>query len=394
MRRALAVAYRRRLMKASFNGRRVHPGGLVLGVVVAALFITQVAIGDVQGPLVAAVIGGVLLGVCMLMRRSYPWPCLLAVFAVIVVTTAIGIGEQANYAFIVAGFVAVYTLGSQVSLRQALIGFAVALVAGFLAALPATGPTKSAFVAFVLIAALVIGRSVGNYRRLGDKLQATIKELEAGQDELVAARLADEKVKIARELHDIVAHAVSVMVIQASAAEESLHANPERARQPLIAVQESGRQALGELRRLLGVLRPGVESATILMPQPRLTNLPVVVQGLRDGGIDVTMKVTGKLDSLPPGVDLAAFRVVQEALTNVLKHSSASCATVDIRCDYGTIDLAIADNGQGEARPCHEGHGLLGMRERVVAYGGSLRAGTEPSGGYRVTAHMKIPQDR
>jgi len=270
------------------------------------------------------------------------------------------------------------------------LGFSLGMV--LLAAVPSSGFLKSGLAAFILIGAVAIGRAVSSYRRISDQLRATVAELESRREEMVDARISQEKVSIARELHDVIAHTVSVMVIQASAAEGMLDVDAARARAPLVAVQETGRQALGELRQLLGVLRPGTEGHSSLAPQPGLNDLGRVADALRDSGIVVDLEIDGASGSLPPAVDLSAFRIVQEALTNVVKHAQASQVRVDVRCGTEYVELEIADNGLGSAHPGTPGHGLIGMRERVSSYSGDLQAGPRDGGGFTVTARLKVPR--
>lgn len=372
---------------------RTRLSDLVLAGVATTLLVVQVATDNLSGSLWVAVPGGLGLGCCVLVRRAHPWIALVAACATVLAVSVLGVAQEGNYGTIVAVFVVLYTLAAQASALEAAGALGFALVAVFLAVMR-TGAVKSSFAVFVLGGAVVIGRTVGNHRELAECLHATVEELNARRDEMIAAGVAAEKVKIARELHDVIAHAVSVMVIQAAAAEELLDVGSDRARAPLASVQASGRQALGELRRLLAVLRSGAEPAATLSPQPGLADLPAVAATLRDAGVAVHLQVDGDVASLPPGVDLAAYRVVQEALTNVLKHAGASTVAVDVRCRLDRIELEVADNGGGPTTEAAAGQGLVGMRERVAAYGGWLRAGPRQEGGFIVRAHLDVPRDR
>jgi signal transduction histidine kinase len=206
--------------------------------------------------------------------------------------------------------------------------------------------------------------------------------------------VADERARIARELHDVVAHSVSVMTVQAGAARMLLNTDPSQAVAPLLAVEETGRQAMTELRRLLGILRPDDDSIDIA-PQPGLDDLPALVDTVSEAGLQVEMRAGGTIRPLAPGVGLAAYRIVQEALTNSLRHAEAKHVRVCV--DYGTeeLHLEVRDDGQGQ-QSAHHGHGvyhgrgLAGMRERAVVYGGELEAGPEPGGGYAVRASLPI----
>jgi signal transduction histidine kinase len=369
-----------------------RPSDLVLAAITFGLLTAQVASGQVTGSLWVAVPGAVVLSGSVLARHRQPRAALAVCYLAIEAITLLGVSQQGNYAAILAGFVTLYTLATGAGLLECGIAFGFSLGMVLLAAVPGGGFLKAGLGAFILVGAVVIGRAVGSYRQLSDQLRATVGELEARREEMVEVRVSEEKVAIARELHDVIAHAVSVMVIQATAAEGMLEVDAARARGPLVAVQETGRQALGELRRLLAVLRPEAETGSSLAPQPGLQDLKQVADGLRESGLMVGLQMDGDIGMLPPGVDLAAFRIVQEALTNVVKHAQASRVSVSVRCGPEYVELEIADDGRGPARPLAPGHGLAGMRERVSAYRGDLRAGPGDSGGYRVTARLQVPR--
>ncbi len=256
--------------------------------------------------------------------------------------------------------------------------------------------------------AALAGFALRDRRRHVSQLAELARQLELARDEGVRAAAAEERARIARDLHDVVAHAVSVIVVQAGAAEEVLAAAPERAREPLRSVQDTGRQALVELRRLLGVLRTdGSEAA--LAPQPGLDQVSALAAQVREAGLAVDLRVDGERDGIPAGLDLAAYRIVQEALTNVLKHAGATRSA--IRVDYrpGVIELEILDDGRGAPGGDDRtgdlrggdhriaghgtggnGHGLIGMRERASLYGGAIEARPRPGGGYEVRARLPV----
>jgi signal transduction histidine kinase len=210
--------------------------------------------------------------------------------------------------------------------------------------------------------------------------------------------VAEERARIARELHDVVAHRVSLMTVQAVGARAVAAEDPEAARQAMGAVEEAGRQALEELRHLLGVLRPPAERDE-LGPQPSLADLPRLIAEIRRAGVDVTLVTEALPDGLPARTDLFAFRIVQEALTNVLKHAGPGArAEVRLRTDRRAIVVEVYDNGRGAAAvPApgaasngSGGHGIIGMRERALLLDGDLRAEPRPEGGFRVVAHLPI----
>jgi signal transduction histidine kinase len=223
--------------------------------------------------------------------------------------------------------------------------------------------------------------------------RARAQRLEAEREEAVRAAVADERTRIARELHDIVAHCVSVMVVQAGAAEDLLDRDPPKAREPLHSVQETGRQAIAELGRMLGLLR-GEGTQPQLAPQPGTTDLADLVDGMAGIGLPARLAVSGEPRRLPPGVELAVYRVAQEALTNALKHAAPTTAQVELRYEEHAVRISVRDAGRadgivGEARN-RVGHGLIGMRERVAIYGGQLEAGRMPDGGFAVMATVPL----
>ena len=228
----------------------------------------------------------------------------------------------------------------------------------------------------------------GVMRRLREQ-QAERRRLAAG------AATAAERARIARELHDVVAHNVSVMVVQADGASYALDSEPEKARQALAAIAGTGRQALAEMRRLLGVLRSD-DGETGLAPLPGIGQLAELLQQTRATGLAVDFTVEGVPGPLPGGVALAAYRIVQESLTNTRKHGGPSAsARVTLRYCEDALVLSIADDGRGAAAAADgAGHGMTGMRERVALYGGTLRAGPRPGGGYQVTARLPLTPGR
>jgi signal transduction histidine kinase len=199
-----------------------------------------------------------------------------------------------------------------------------------------------------------------------------------------------ERARIARELHDVVTHNVSMMVIQAGAARKVLDKEPGAARDALLAVEEGGRAALGELRGVMGLLTTADEDT--LTPQPGLAQLPPLIDRVRDAGIDVTVTTGGEVVPLPAGLELTAYRVVQEALTNTVKHASGASATVDVTYAPDELRITVLDTG-GRPTPgaaTSTGHGLAGLRERLAVYGGTLQAAARLTGGYRVQAHLPL----
>ncbi len=231
-------------------------------------------------------------------------------------------------------------------------------------------------------------------RRVAELEDHTV-QLQRNRDADARAAVADERARISRELHDVVAHSVSVMVIQAGAARHTLDPTNVEMNNALASIESAGRQALVELRRLLGILRRA-DDEPALAPVPGMAQLSALVQQMRDAGLPAELHIEGQETPLPPGIDLAAYRIVQEALTNSLKHARARRAEVVIRYRPHQLELDVVDDGPAghSARPNRDGagHGLIGMRERVSIYGGVLDAGPNPGGGFAV--HVSLPLER
>ncbi len=212
------------------------------------------------------------------------------------------------------------------------------------------------------------------------------RELIVERDEGARAAVAEERARIARELHDVVAHAISVIVLQARGAR---HADGAERDAALDAIESTGAKALAEMRRLLQILRDDGEGAD-LAPQPSVLALGQLVSQVRDAGLPVDLHVEGQPRELPPGVDVSAYRIVQEALTNTLRHAGPARAEVRVRYATDGLELEISDTGQGSAAANGGGHGLTGMRERVAVFGGKLESGPREGGGFSVRARLPL----
>ena len=220
-----------------------------------------------------------------------------------------------------------------------------------------------------------------------------VDELERDQEARTSAAIAEERGRLARELHDVIAHNVSVMVVQAGAAQEVLEQSPERAREPLENIQRMGRETVTELRRLLGILRIGSDQS-LMAPQPGLRELDALVERVRSAGLPVEVEVRGEPHDVPASIDLSAYRIVQEGLTNALKHSQASVVQLQVSYNESAISLEIIDDGRGASANGARGHGLVGMRERVAMFGGTLDFGAGPRGGFRLHAELPTSTSR
>ena len=339
-------------------------------------------------------------------RRRAPFGALLAVGVAGWVLSAGWPELNALYTFIVV-VVAVFSVGAYAEPRRAAVGCALVLLTFWVGALQDNarhpgrrGPSDVVFVSVVFGGAWLLGRALRGRGQQAAQLQQRAAQLEADQQAQARAAVAAERARIARELHDVIAHSVSVMVIQAGAAEQLLEDTPERARGPLEAVQDTGRQTIVELRRLLGILREDGQELS-LAPQPGLAGLELLLGEMRQAGLPVQLRVEGQPWPLPPGVDLAAYRIVQEALTNTLRHAGPAQAEVIVRYQDHAVELEVLDDGHGpepgDGADGARGHGLVGMRERVALYGGTLEAGprvtTTGTAGTGYAVRARLPTD-
>lgn len=293
-----------------------------------------------------------------------------------------------------ATIVAFYSLGAHTPTRRSLfalgsmfaIGLPFAIVADTRGT--ATGNLLSPIAFF--LGAWAIGRIIRSRRLRTFELEALTRELEAQRDLQARAAVAVERGRIARELHDVVAHNVSMMVVQAGAAARVLEGDQPHVREALAAIAETGRATVDEMRTLLGVLRAN-EDGLALSPQPRLRDLAQLVDSIRQAGVMVALHVEGQATSLPQALDLSAYRIVQEALTNTLKHAGAVSAEVTVRYGSEVVELEISDTGTGgNGNALGNGHGLVGMRERVAMFGGELETGRRAEGGFTVRARLPL----
>lgn len=254
-----------------------------------------------------------------------------------------------------------------------------------------TDTLELVYVYVVLVVVWALGVTIAGRRSYAAELEAKTAELEAARHELADRAVADERSRIARELHDVVAHAMSVITVQAGVGAHVAGDQPHRARDALAAIERTGREAMSELRRMLTMLRgersPGGDVSAVPEPQPGLDDLPGLVATASDAGTVVTVATEGKPRPLPAGLDLAAYRVVQEALTNVAKHAPGVRAHVTVRFDDDQVTVEILDRGGPVTKPIVPGQGLRGMAERVALYDGALETGTDPDG-FRVTARF------
>ena len=325
-------------------------------------------------------------------RRSRPLPALLLVLAAGWLHDELG-GTSGVLWFGLC--LALYSLGAHGDLWSSIAGSAVAaavVLAYDVPRLLAGDPLDEVLPAWFILAGLVgLGRWMRHRHRETEQLQARAVRTEQEVAEEAARAVTEERARIARELHDLVAHSMGVIVIQSQAGQRAVDTDPDSARAALSAIESTGRQGLAEMRRLLGLLTSRDDSS--VTPQPSLRRLDELVAQVRSAGVPVEVERLGDLTALPAGVDLAAYRIVQEALTNVLKHAGPATVRVGVRHCGGVLEVEVSDDGRGPGRGAPApgaGHGHVGMRERATLYGGTVEAGDLPGGGYRVSARLAV----
>jgi signal transduction histidine kinase len=336
----------------------------------------------------------VLLGFgALALRRRYP----ITVLAVVTATASVYVlRDYVENGLPVIALIALYTVASLAPRRQ--WGAAVAAISVLLLALTLVrGENLSAAdlagnVAIFAIAA-VFGDSVRTRRAYTSQLELRAIDLEANQEAQAQRAVAEERLRIARELHDVVAHAMSVVAVQSGVGAHVIDTDPAEAKRILENVKTSSRTALNEMRRLLGVLRDEGDGPVSRTPAAGLEGVDELADGLRQAGMNLAVRVEGTRPLIPPGVDLSAFRIVQEALTNVLKHAGPATVTVAIRYYADSVTVEVEDDGRGASTAPADGHpggghGLIGMRERAAVFGGHLTAGSRVGGGFRVAARL------
>ncbi|MGH8827651.1 MAG: sensor histidine kinase, partial [Jiangellaceae bacterium] len=336
-----------------------------------------------DGPQWLVVVTGLLLTLPLALRRRYPIGVYALVLAMIVVQAAV-LGSVEGVGVFFGLLVSVYTLAAHRPLRPALIGLAVFVPVMMFAGWRAVGDPFDdlGFIGALVGGFWVVGRVVWSRQRLVEQLSTQAVELKRRRSAEARAVAAEERARIARDVHDVIAHSVSVMVVQAEAG-EALLPDADRSGQALRAIQETGRATLAELRQLLNAL-DGADGDVVerfgRRPSPRLRDSDRLVAQLRAAGLDVQLGVEGQLVDIPPGVDLAAYRVLQEALTNALRHAGRTSVVATVRVGPGDIEVEVVDEGPAPDSPPRlatsgAGHGLIGMRERVMLYGGQLESG-------------------
>ncbi|MEO3753377.1 sensor histidine kinase [Streptomyces sp. B6B3] len=400
-------------MNRLYDFLRRHPTGVdgfwaFVLLVLSLVFLAAPVESSYHGSDAALVIAVLGLCVVVLLRRRWPERMLALAFATGLFQVVADVPPiPANYAFLVI----VYTVATRPNRLISRLALAGCLVTPTVSTIrwpenssesdTASTVIGTIFLTVAFCLAWVLGDSLRTRRAYYAELEARAARLEREREREARMAVVAERARIARELHDVVAHNVSAMVVQADGAAYVLDSSPEQTRDALQTISGTGRQALTEMRRLLGVLR-GEENATTdqdYVPQPGVEQLADLVDQARDTGLPVDFRIDGTPRALPRGVELTAYRIVQEALTNTRKHGGPNVGAT-VRLAYGTEALTVLaeDDGRGSQRELYEergadglGQGLIGMRERVGMVGGVLVAGPRPGGGFRIAATLPVP---
>lgn len=371
----------------------------VVAVVACVAAELEFALGaNINGPMWVNVVAGAATTLPIAFRRRWP-------LGVAVVLAAVVAGQEALNGDLTENSItplftlpmAVYTLAAYTDRRRALIGLGAVITLIWLDVLLSNhgGSADFLFTALLVGGPWLVGRIVAARGELAMELRDKADRLEREQEKQSQLAVAHERARIARELHDVVAHNVSVMVVQAAAARRMIDHDSSKAKEALGSVEQTGRSALKEMRRMVGMLGQADEGLA-LAPQPSVDELEWLVERARQAGLEVELTIEGEKKRLESGVDLSAFRIVQEALTNTLKHAGPARAHVTLRYGEHDVEVDVSDNGRGVPASAGNGavigQGLVGMRERVAMLGGEIEAGYRKDGGFAV--HAKLPLER
>jgi signal transduction histidine kinase len=329
-------------------------------------------------------------------RRRFPFAAPAGYW---VISTAVSFVDGVLIAWVesleVVGFASALLLGNLRDRRKAFLGLGIVVAGIVIIVWNIPGPQATngyIFITLRFVAAWIAGFALRAREEQAEK--AEVRAVQAEGEREVAARIAvaEERARIARELHDVVAHAVSVMVLQVGAVRHKLPDSMAEDRNALRSVERAGRTALAEMRRLLAAMRREDDEVEFV-PQPGLDGLNALLDEVGRAGLPARLHVDGEPYTLPRGVDLSAYRIVQEGLTNALKHANASDADVTVRYHPDEVEIEVRDNGDGDAASDGLGHGLVGVRERVKLYGGEMSAGKAPGGGFVLSTRLPIAEE-
>jgi signal transduction histidine kinase len=384
---------------------RISPrqGDALLAVGLTVALLLELSLGsNITGPFWTNYVSGVIVTGAVAWRRSWPvWMLAVQLIALLASTAAGGDLTENPFAPFLAVIVVMYGVGSYAPVGWSRFGVVIGVIGVVLINVVGDASTDAgSYIGTILLAVVLpwgAGRVAKEWAQRALELERANAALKAEQEQRSLLAVADERSRIARELHDVVAHSISVMVVQAEGAKRMMERDPRRARAALDQIEGTGRAALVEMRRLLGVLRKDGEGA-VRTPQPGTQTLDMLVDRAQEAGLDVRVAIDGHKKTLPAGVDVSVFRIIQEALTNSLKHAGPTRADVLLTYSDDAVEVEVVDTGlvngfQPEnSDPDNPQHGLLGMKERVSLYGGEIVTGPCEDGrdGYRVWARIPL----
>jgi signal transduction histidine kinase len=327
---------------------------------------------------------GLLTTVPLVLRRRVPLVVLGAVITGILVLDRVSV-EQEPQATLLPLLLAVYSVAAHADRAIAGAGLAVGLIG-----IVVDEPGDTIVMGPLMVGTWLVGRLVRSWRRQAVELARLAAQLERERAENARLAVTDERTRIARELHDVVGHTLSLMVLQAGAERLALGSDRPATREALVQIEQAGRSTLTELRRLVGILRRDDDEPE-LAPTPGLARIGELVDHVRQTGLSVHLQIVGEQRTLPPGLDVSAYRIIQEALTNTVKHARATAAGVRITYGDRELGIEVTDDGPGPVTATGEGgHGLVGMRERVALYEGQLTVGPGAGAGFTVRARLPL----
>ena len=369
----------------------------LVALVLLVVFELEVWLGSAVPDRASAALAGVVMSGAVAFRRRWPVGVVLVILAFMAAHTALADAHKLPVAVVPAVLLVFYGLGAFAPEPKSRWVLGLAVVVTAIGQLNQHGggiSSAAALEVFGVLSPWALGRTVRE-RALRERGYRDLAErLDVGRDGDARTAAHGERARIARELHDVIAHSVSVMVIQAGGARMVMDSSPERAEASLRFVERAGREALAEMRRLLGVL-DGDADPRALAPQPGLADIDALLSRTRASGVAADLRVDGEPTAVPAALDLCAYRIVQEALTNVIKHAAPARAEVRVRWGPNALELEISDDGRGrgtgDAAP--GGHGIAGMRERAGFHGGSIDAGADPHGGFTVRARLPLASE-
>ena len=360
-----------------------------LGSALALLVLSEVftSAGYLTGSKWVYVPAGLLMTVPLAWRRRAPFAVTALVMGAFAGQSLLLGSTPGPDVELIPALIAVYSVAAHTHEWVPFVGGGLSLVAG----LVWLGLDDFLLPTVVFGGAWLAGRLVQDRQLHAQAIEERARALEREREATARAAVAEERIRLARELHDVVGHSVSVIVVQAGAERLVLGEERPSTRETLLAIERTGREALAEMSRLLGILRREGEGLA-LAPQPSVAHVDALVQTVRDAGVPVELRVEGEQTRLPPGVDAAAYRILQEALTNVVKHAGPARASVVVRYGDRIVEIEVADDGRGPVNGNEPGYGLAGMRERVELHGGSLDTGRGAAGGFVVTARLPVEE--